>query len=164
MTFLLRVDSFLNKLEGGLLILLLALMVLLAFLQVVLRNFFAEGIFWADILLRHLVLWVGFLGAALATSEERHIGIDAFSRMFSARTKAGVRIVTNLFALTVSYLLFNASKKFLQFEREDVRELFLGIPEWYSALIIPVGFGLIMVHFLIRAITSAETVFKKAEK
>lgn len=164
MTFLRRVDSFLNKLEGGLLILLLAVMIVLAFLQVVLRNFFAEGIFWADILLRHLVLWVGFLGAALATSVDRHIGIDAFARLFSSRTKSGIRIVTNLFAVAVSFLLFNASRTFLQFEREDARELFLGIPEWYSALIIPVGFGLIMVHFLIRAFASAETVFKKGEK
>lgn len=154
MSLLKKIDAVLNKVEGALLILLLAVMVLLAFLQVILRNVFLEGIFWADILLRHLVLWVGFLGAALATSEERHISIDAFATMFSPKVKAGIRVITNVFAVLVCYLLFDASRTFLQFEIEDARELFLGIPEWYSGIIIPIGFGLLMLHFTVRAVFS----------
>ena len=53
------IDNFLKRIEESLLISMVILMVVLAFLQVVLRNVFSLGIIWADLFLRHLVLWVG---------------------------------------------------------------------------------------------------------
>ena len=55
MKVLLAVDRALSRVEGWILIALLSVMVLLSFVQVVLRNVFHEGIIWADILLRHIV-------------------------------------------------------------------------------------------------------------
>jgi len=75
------VDSGLAYVETGLIILILGSMVLLSFLQVLMRNFFDTGILWGDIFLRHLVLWVGFIGASLATREEKHINIDLLTRL-----------------------------------------------------------------------------------
>ena len=43
-------------------------------MQVVLRQVFGGGILWCDTLLRHLVLWVGFLGAARAAGQHPHDG------------------------------------------------------------------------------------------
>lgn len=144
------IESVLNRIEGALLVAFLAIMVLLAFLQVVLRNVFSEGILWADILLRHLVMWLGFLGASMAVSHQRHIGIDALTRLLSEKGQHVSRIVTNLFAAVICYLLMDASWSFLGFEMEDPRPFLFGMPEWYSELILPVGFGLLMIHFLIR--------------
>src|SRR5512143_3313876 len=84
--------------ERGILVALLALMILLAFTQVVLRNVFSTGLLWADPLLRHLVLWVGFIGASLATASEKHINLDSVTRFASPRTANLSRIATNLFA------------------------------------------------------------------
>jgi TRAP-type C4-dicarboxylate transport system permease small subunit len=159
MKILALLDAALNKAEGALLVLMLSVMILLSFLQVILRNLLGEGIVWADVLLRHLVLWVGFLGASLAVSHQRHIGIDALTRVLSGRWQLAVRVVTNLFAAGACFLLFDASRAFLNYEIEDGRILFLGIPEWYSELIIPVGFALLMVHFLVRvAVTTKDTI------
>jgi len=41
---------------------LLSLMVILAFLQAVLRDFFGTGRPWIDEVVRQLVIWVGFVG------------------------------------------------------------------------------------------------------
>ena len=78
----LRLDSYLARIEEFLLILILSSMVIFSFLQVVFRNIFSEGIPWADIFLRHLVLWIAFIGAALTTRYEKHISIDILSRFF----------------------------------------------------------------------------------
>ena len=67
-----RLDRIIGHLEKVLLSVMLAAMILLAFLQIVLRNFFDTGLPWGDSLVRYLVLWVGFIGAALATNEESH--------------------------------------------------------------------------------------------
>lgn len=161
MKLLRPIDSFLNMLEGGLLIALLGVMIVLAFLQVVLRNVFSEGILWADILTRHFVLWIGFLGAALATSNERHISIDALTRFLTARVQVAVKVLTNLFAAVVCYFLLRASQTFLANEILDERVVYAQIPSWYAEIIIPVGFGLLVVHFLIRSLLNWQRILGK---
>ena len=75
-----RLDKKISRVEQVLVTILLTMMILLAFSQIVLRNFFATGISWGDSLVRYLVLWVGFIGAAIATREGKHINIDVVSR------------------------------------------------------------------------------------
>ncbi len=163
MKLLRTIDEMLNKLEGGLLILFLAVMVVLAFAQVVLRNAFSAGILWADILLRHLVLWTGFFGAALAASKNRHINIDVLTRFLPERVKSGINILTNLFAATICALLMQAAITFVRQEMADGNVVIEGIPSWYAELIIPVGFGLLVFHFLVRAVVSAGELWEKGE-
>jgi TRAP-type C4-dicarboxylate transport system permease small subunit len=164
MNVLKSIDKALTRAEEAVLITLLSVMVVMAFLQVVLRNLFSSGIFWADILLRHLLLWLGFLGAAIATSENRHINIDALRRFLPPRVRSVVEIVTDLFAAGICYLLSRASWTFVQGEIADHRTVFADIPSWYAQIIIPVGFGLLVVHFLIRAVLRAGGAAKEGER
>ena len=69
--------------EDALLVLLLSAMIVLAATQIMLRNFFDSGFVWIDPLLRVLVLWLGLIGATVATRNNRHIRIDLLSRFFS---------------------------------------------------------------------------------
>ena len=78
-----RWDEILGRVEKFLLAAMLSIMILLAFLQIILRNVFSSGISWGDPLVRYLVLWVGFIGASLASKEGKHITIEVFSRWFS---------------------------------------------------------------------------------
>jgi len=163
MKILQRVDALLNKAEGMLLVLFLSVMLVMAFLQVILRNFFSYGFPWADLLLRHLVLWIAFLGAALATSQERHISIDAFTRFLPERIKYAARVLTNLFAATVCYYLMTAAATFLQSEMDAGTVFYGSVPVWYAQLIIPVGFGLLMFHFVVRVLLDLRATVKGAE-
>lgn len=155
MKLLQRFDSLLTTAEKALLLVLLSVTVLLAFLQVVLRNVFAEGIIWADILLRHMVLWAGFLGAAVATSHDRHINIDALTRFLSERTKALTKILTSTFAAAICFLLVLASVEFITNEMELGSMVYGDLPSWYAQSIIPVGYSLLCIHFIIRALLVA---------
>lgn len=162
MSFLRKVDSFLNRVEGAILVLFLAAMIVMAFLQVVLRNGFNSTIIWVDILLRHLVLWIGFLGSALAASNDRHINIDALTRFLSSRIRSVIGVLTNLFAVIVCFFLLSAAVTFVNNEIADKTTVYAEIPEWYSQIIIPVGFGLLIFHFLVRTVVSAQGAFRKA--
>ena len=144
MNLLKSIDKALTRAEEIVLITLLTVMVVMSFLQVVLRNVFSSGILWADILLRHILLWLGFLGAAIATSENRHINIDSVRRFLSPR----IRLAT----AAICILLASAAWEFVQGEIADRRTVLEGIPSWYFQSIIPVGFGLLAIHFIIRAI------------
>jgi len=156
MTVLRLVDKILLTIERSLVVTLLGTMVLLSFLQVVLRNYFSTGILWADPFLRHLVLWVGFLGASLATQQEKHINIDLVTRFLGPKPTNVIRIVTYLFAAVVCFLLARAGLTFLGNEMETASSLFhIGNTEfstWWFELIIPIGFFLMMFRFILRAL------------
>lgn len=147
-------DRLLVRIEGTLLVVFLGAMVLLAFTQVVLRNLFGTGILWADPLVRHFVLWAGFLGGAMATSADRHISIDALTRFLSPRIKAGIHVVTNLFAAIACSYLAQAALVFLLSEKGAGSTTVLEIPVWLAGSIVPAGYALMVLHFTVRAIES----------
>jgi len=161
MKILATIDRWLNKAESALLIVLLIFMVLLAFAQVVLRIVFSSGIIWGDIFLRHAVLWIGFLGGAIAISNKRHINIDALTHYMSPKTHSVFSVFTNLFGAAVCVLLAIASVNFIKDEISSGTFVYSQIPSWYAEIIIPVGFGLFVFHFLVRAARGVEELMKK---
>ena len=132
----------------------------MAFLQVILRNLLDQGIVWGDTFLRHLVLWVGFIGASLATREEKHINIDLFSRFFKNKSKNIIQVITYAFSAFVCYILMSAAWNFVMEEREFETIIFNDIPAWYFQIIIPVGFGLMALRFVFSIIDKLEEIFK----
>lgn len=141
--------SVLHNLEDGFLALLLGSMVILAPLQIFLRNFFDIGISWADPLLRILVLWVGLAGALAATRGDRQISIDVLSHLLGDRSRAAVRVVTSVFAAGISALVARASWQFVQVEIEYEAIAFADVPAWIPEIVIPFSFGLIAVRYLV---------------
>lgn len=154
MKILRTLDTAVLLVERSLVITLVTVMLLLAFTQVILRNYFSMGILWADPFLRHLVLWIAFLGASLATQREKHISIDLITRYVSSATTNLIRIITNLFACIVSYMLAQAGWTFVQAEMESQTVLLtigtMEFPSWWFQLIIPAGFGLLSFRFFLR--------------
>ncbi len=144
------IDTGLLYLENSLIIATLGIMVILSFLQVILRNFFETGILWGDVFLRHLVLWVGFIGASLATREEKHINIDILNRVVPRKFLPPVKILIDIFSVFICFILARASYIFVSMEKEAGTILFEGIPSWIIELIIPAGFALIGFRFLLK--------------
>jgi len=148
-------DRRLAKVETVLLVVFLGIMVVLAFTQVVLRNAFGTGLIWGDTLVRHMVLWAGFIGGALAAFEGRHISMDALTKFLSPRVRTAAEVLTNLFATVVCYYLTAASWTFLTAEMESGGEFILSLPGWVAMVIIPFGYALIMVHFALKVVERA---------
>ena len=142
-----RTDEIIDRVEQTLLVILLSLMIFIAFLQIVLRNIFATGLSWGDPLVRNLVLWVGFIGAALATREGKHINIDVVSQWMPALGKRLVEIITHLFSSFICVLLCYASLKFIKNEAQMGNIIFSRIPTWVPQIILPVTFGLMAFRF-----------------
>jgi TRAP-type C4-dicarboxylate transport system permease small subunit len=134
--------------EGGLLALLLAAMIGLSFLQVLLRNLADTGYLWIEPLLRHLVLWVGLLGAMLASRSGRHINVDALSRLLRPPVLRAARAATNLLAASVCLLLAHACLKLVRDELEVARVAFLTVPTWALQSVMPVAALVMSSRFL----------------
>ena len=159
-----KFDSGLAQVENGIIVATLGIMVILAFLQVLLRNFFDTGLLWGDILLRHLVLWVGFFGASLATRQEKHINVDILTKLLPKKAIPYVQLTVNIFAVVINVILAKASWIFLSFEIEAGTTIFLDIPSWYIQIILPLGFGLIGLRFTLKIIEQLSGMWFKSEK
>ena len=143
------VNQILEKIENFFVILILSMMIFLSFLQVILRNFFSTSIVWGDIFLRHLVLWIGFIGASLATKEGKHINIDVLSKLLTPTAKKIGQIIVSLFSSVICYFLMRAAITFINMEQEGGGILFSGVPIWIAQIILAIGFGMMLLRFFI---------------
>ncbi len=140
-----------RRLEMWGLALLLAIMVVASVVQIVLRNAFDTGLPWIDPLLRYLTLWIGFLGAAFATAEGRHIQIDAAARVSPPGLRRGVGRVASVVAALVCAVLADAGWRHVVAEHAYPAEAFLGLHTYHVLWIMPVAFVLMAYRFLYRA-------------
>jgi C4-dicarboxylate transporter DctQ subunit len=143
-------------LEMGAVTLLISGLIFFGILQILLRNFFHQGIIWADPLMRHIVLWLGCLGGTLASARMQHINIDIFSRILSGTAKRfRDRIVFGATAAASSALGFAALRLVID-EKAYGERAFLNIETWVLQSILPLAFFIIAYRSAYNAITPAK--------
>ena len=155
-----KTDEAIAKVEQALIITFLSLMICLAFLQIILRNVFSTGLDWGESFLRNLVLWIGFIGATLATREGKHINIDIVSRWLPSLGRNIVILITHLFSFSVCCLLTYAALKFIRNEVQMGNRTLLNIPAWILEMILPMTFGLMTFRFGLRAFKNLSEIGK----
>jgi C4-dicarboxylate transporter DctQ subunit len=146
-----RMDAAIGRLEHALMVLFLGAMILLAFAQIVLRNFMGIGFSWSEPLVRYLVLWVGFIGASLAAREGRHITIEVLKLRPSATGRRYFVALSQLCAAGVCTAMTWAAVKFVRDDAQIGNRTFLDIPTWVPETIIPAAFAIMSLRFLLRA-------------
>lgn len=150
-----RVLAVIHRAEDLLLALLLGTIVLLAPLQIVLRNFFEAGWVWADPFLRLLVLWVALFGAMAASRQDKQIAVDVVSKFLSLRAKAIVGFLTGLFTAFVCVVVAYYSWLFVLGERAYGSIAFADVPAWLCEIVIPFAFAIIAVRHFGHAVSHA---------
>ncbi len=146
-----RLSKFTALLEDSLLVLMLTAMILIAATQIVMRNFWDSGLAWGDPLTRVLVLWVGVLGAMVATRKNHHINIDILSRFLPEAWQRWSHVITQLFTAVVCALLAYHGARLTWMDWESGTLAFGDVPTWVCELVIPLGFGIIALRNLLAA-------------
>jgi TRAP-type C4-dicarboxylate transport system permease small subunit len=144
-----KVDRFWARIEGMTLVFALLLMIVLAFTQAILRNFFSTGVFWFEPLVRHLVLFVGFMGASLATHEKRHITVDALGKVFKQSSRHYVNILVTLVSFLICVILFWASIHFVIDTYGSGEKIHGNFPSWLAQSIMPYAFAVMALRFIL---------------
>lgn len=147
-------EGLLARAEGALLVALLAVMVTLAFAQVVLRHF-DMGVIWGETVLKQLVMWTGFLGAALAARSEKHFAWEAAHVGAPESWRQPLRLLSSLAGAAVCALMLQAAWRYAADDRAagDVLAVIgsVAVPSWIASAGIPGGFALVMAHMLFKA-------------
>lgn len=146
--------------EDTALVVLLGSMVLLAVLQIVLRQFFDSGIAWADELIKIIVLWLAMVGSIAAARDNRHIRIDVLSHVLPEKLVVLTRMIVDLFAAAVCTVIAWQAWRYLQLEIEWQETVLTGLPAWAAHAVVPIAFLLIAYRFLVSLARDAYETFR----
>jgi TRAP-type C4-dicarboxylate transport system permease small subunit len=153
--------DYIARVEEMLLATALSAMVLLVLVQIVLRNFFSIGIMGGAEIVRHLVLWVAFLGAGLAARDGKHIRIELAQRILPARTRRIFSVITCVFSVIVCSILVYASINFVYVDYLGGATIaFYNIPVWILQVIIPIGYMAVALRFAAQCIENTYALMK----
>jgi C4-dicarboxylate transporter DctM subunit len=135
-----RRPTILARLEDAIGSLALLVMVVLPLAEIVSRRVFARGIPGSGPIVQHLTLWVGFLGAAIATG--------TFIPRGTPRRTADV-LAAGFGAMAASLLAWGGWQMTM-IEREAGTNIGAGIQAWVAQIVLPVTFALIAIRLVWR--------------
>jgi TRAP-type C4-dicarboxylate transport system permease small subunit len=151
-----KIRIIIEKITTVIAALLMLFLVILAFIQVLLRNLFSLGFNAIDELMRNGVLWIAFIGAVLTTLRGQHISIDILPRYLRGKSKKIVEWIIGLSSFVICLIFVRYSISFVILECQTGSIIAGFCLAWIIELIIPVGFTLLGISFLLKTIESKD--------
>lgn len=142
---------FFTRVEDAVAATALAVMTVIPLLEIVLRRVAGIGIPGAGPIVQHLVLWVGFLGAAIAAREGKLLSLATGTLVPDGWPRRVTSVAAAALGAAVSTILALAAVEFVRSEYETASSFGAGIPTWMAELVLPVGFTLIALRLAWRA-------------
>ncbi len=123
-------------------------MALLPILEILIRRFYPSGIPGSTLWVQHLVLWVAFLGAAVAARDNALLSLTAGGSLFTGRHEELRKWLLAGVGFAVCLVLAKGGWDLVMVER---RLLAFDLPAWVLQLIMPVGWVVIGLRLLSRS-------------
>jgi len=137
----------LSRLVESLVILLAGIIVAIVTAEVTLRYLFSHSMIFTEELSRYLMVWIVFLGSALAIRDGSHIHIQILVKRLGPRMQQNVKLAS--YALIIAFLVFITVEglKILPRQLQQMC-ITIDISLFYFYLAIPVG-SILMIIFLL---------------
>ena len=129
----------------------IAAMAILPTAETIGRRIFGRGIPGSALYVQHLTLWIGFLGAVLATRCGKHLTLATGDLIPAGRVRRTAQFLVGVMSAGICALLAYAASKLVQADSARPARLPGGIPEWWSECIMPVALAAISARFAFRA-------------
>ncbi|GAB1409127.1 TRAP transporter small permease subunit [Desulfovibrionales bacterium] len=142
-------NTFISKLEEGIISLLLASMTLLVFVEVVLRFGFNVGLLWAQEMTLLLSGWLVMFGASYGLKAGAHIGVDALVKIFPGKVRRCIAVVAIVLCLVYCTLFLIGSWAYLgKLMRLGIPLEDIPIPKWIANSILFLGMVMLAIRLL----------------
>lgn len=153
--------SIVHSIENWILVLITVAIILFSGLQIILRNVFESGIAWVPPLLGTLVIWVGLLGALIATRNNAHIKINVLTTYLSDRFKPFAFTVSHLFSAIILFVFFYYSIEFVKLDIDTGTKAFANVPVWVAQIVLPVTCCLMAIRYTVYTVINISEIVKR---
>lgn len=143
-----RITSWINRnLERTVIGLLLAVMSLLAVMQVIMRYVFDNSLIWSEELIRYCFIWLVFLGTSYAAQRGSHIRLELINRFVRGRPGRWLDAFGDIvFAGLAIYLIPIGIALIVRLMEWGEISPALRIPMWIVYAAVPIGLGLTAIR------------------
>lgn len=100
---------------------------------------------WTEELARYMMIWVIFLGAAVACRKAQLISLDIVVHSVPQRLGRGLRYLSLLICFAFFGLMFNLGMQFLEFGAIESSPV-LSLPKNWVYVSMPIGFALMILN------------------
>ena len=137
----------LSRAVEGVIILCAATIVAVVTTEVILRYVFSHSLIFTEELSRYLMVWIVFLGSALAVRDGSHININFLTKRFNRRNQSWLRLAA--YILTLVFLVFVVVEGIKILPQQLYQMcITIDISLFYFYLAIPVG-SILMIIFML---------------
>ena len=156
-----KVLEVVHSVENWVLVAITAAIVLFSGTQIFLRNAFDSGIAWVPPMLGILVIWIGLLGALIATRNNAHIKINILTTYLADRYKPYAFTISHLFSATILSVLTYYSIEFVKLDFDSGMEAFGSVPVWVAQLVLPVTFLLMSIRYTVYTVLNIIEIVRR---
>lgn len=129
----------------------LLFMAVLPVLDLIARTAFHKSVPGTSGIVPNLTLWVGFLGAMIASREKKHLTISTGIQFLPPLYQKIAAIVASVVSTAVCAGLTWAGWRFIQEERASTTMIGDWLPIWIAESILPISFGVMTLQFILQA-------------
>jgi tripartite ATP-independent transporter DctM subunit len=129
----------------------LLLMALLPVLELLLRSVFRLSLPSSSQYVQNLTLWVGFLGAMIASREKKHLMLVTGVEKLPARVQKVLGLIAAVVSTAVSASLAWAGAQFVRSEMDAPARIDDWLPIWVAELVLPLSFAVMTLRFILQA-------------
>lgn len=116
---------------------------------------FPKGFKWALPMGLVLTIWVGFVGASMATRDNRHLKVEALQRLLPEKLQRVTGLISGLLTAAFCFLLAWLARRFVGYMYEDYIDsnklgaMFEGIdvPKYLGFVILPLAYSIMGLRF-----------------
>ena len=132
--------------EETLVLVIFSSMTVLPFIETFTRLFNINSIPASQVLVQHFTLWIGFLGAVLASRRNKLLALTRDS-IFQKEEEINLgKWIAKVTTFLVLVSLAWGSWELVKVEMDYPIDIAPHIPRWFAQIIMPVGFGLMAIH------------------
>jgi TRAP-type C4-dicarboxylate transport system permease small subunit len=133
---------------------------IIALVTVFSRYLFDSVISWSEEVPRYLLVWIGFLGSAMAVDSKEHIGFDFLFNKFSPNIRLVLSLLLNLGIAFLGYIMLVYGIEFVKQFGADWMESIPFSNKWfYSSL--PISGGLILLFVARQEVDLVKELLRK---
>lgn len=148
-----------NSFESGALIISLAVMVIVIFMQVVMRYVFNNSLSWSEEFARYLFVWFSWMGVSAGLKDGEHLRVELLTTALSKRglikPQEFVNLIVSLIWLATTLIVFYYGVEVVLSQMAlNVLTPAMRMPVWLGYLSIPACSAVVGIRLIIKIIES----------
>lgn len=153
-----KIREYINRSENILTVGVFSILAIFPAVEIITRILGRPGIPASPILVQHMTLWIGFIGAVLATRQNKLLSLTRDPLFSPDSVFSNGRWIAKNISFVIIVALFWGSISLVMIEYDYPIEISPGVYRWFIQLIMPIGFLLIAFQIFLKS--SKEKLFR----